>query len=78
MMEVVTQEKFLFANGIERTVSLIKINTGYVTIIENKADNKVFIPSLRFDQYLDDANVSYIFAKNTAMRVAKLIEESIE
>lgn len=75
-MEVVLQEKFLFANGIERTISLIKIDTGYVTIVENRVDNKVVEPSLHFDQYLDDANVSYIFAKNTAMGVAKLIENS--
>ena len=75
MMKVVMQEKFLFADGIERTISLIKINTGYVTIVENRTDNKVFEPSLHFDQYLDDANVSYIFAKNTAQRVAKNIEK---
>lgn len=74
-MEMVIQEKFLFANGIERTISLIKINTGYVTIVENRTDCKVFEPSLHFDQYLDDANVSYIIAKNTAMGVAKTIEE---
>lgn len=74
-MEMVIQEKFLFANGIERTISLIKIDTGYITIVENRTDNKVIEPSLHFDQYLDDANVSYIFAKNTAQRVAKSIEE---
>lgn len=74
-MEMVIQEKFLFANGIERTISLIKIDTGYITIVENRADDRVFEPSLHFDQYLDDANVSYIFAKNTAMGVAKAIEE---
>ena len=72
---MVIQEKFLFANGIERTISLIKIDTGYITIVENRTDNKVIEPSLHFDQYLDDANVSYIFAKNTAQRVAKSIEE---
>lgn len=74
-MEMVIQEKFLFANGIERTISLIKIDTGYITIVENRTDNKVIEPSLHFDQYLDDANVSYILAKNTAMGVAKIIEE---
>ena len=74
-MEMVIQEKFLFADGIERTISLIKIDTGYITIVENRTDNKVIEPSLHFDQYLDDANVSYIFAKNTAQRVAKSIEE---
>lgn len=75
MMKVVMQEKFSFADGIERTISLIKINTGYVTIVENRTDVRVFEPSLHFDQYLDDANVSYILAKNTAMGVAKTIEE---
>lgn len=63
MMNVVMQEKFLFANGIERTISLIKIDTGYITIVENRTDNKVFEPSMHFDQYLDDANVYYISEK---------------
>ena len=74
-MEMVIQEKFLFADGIERTISLIKIDTGYITIVENRTDNKVIEPSLHFDQYLDDANVSYKKKKNTAMGVAKIIEE---
>lgn len=66
-MEMVIQEKFLFADGIERTISLIKIDTGYITIVENRTDNKVFEPSMHFDQYLDDANVYYISEKNTAL-----------
>lgn len=72
---MVIQEKFLFADGIERTISLIKIDTGYITIVENRTDNKVFEPSMHFDQYLDDANVYYISEKNTAF---SMLEEYLK
>lgn len=77
-MEVVLSEKFLLANGIERTISLVKIDTGYVTIIENKKHNRVVEPSFHFERYLDDANVYYIFAKNDALGMAETTEDSIE